>query len=196
MLNTALNITKGQDLGLQERRAESFVFTPLWSGFDYMRRQSQVRQAANLEFGFRRTDLFGNGGATVGTAMAISGAAFNSNAGNHTSPPLAFLLTIFGVRLGWWAGNPRKNKWEMEGPSNSLEYLARELTAQLDTDREFVLLTDGGHFENMGLYELVRRRCRYIVISDAEEDEKFKLEGIGGAVRKCRTDFGTISDLL
>jgi hypothetical protein len=47
----------------------------------------------------------------------------------------------------------------------------------------------------MALYELVRRRCRFIVLSDAEEDEKFKLEGIGGAIRKCRDDFGVVIDL-
>jgi hypothetical protein len=47
----------------------------------------------------------------------------------------------------------------------------------------------------MGLYELVRRRCRFIILSDAEEDEEFKLEGIGGAVRKCRVDFGVVIDL-
>jgi hypothetical protein len=47
----------------------------------------------------------------------------------------------------------------------------------------------------MGLYELIRRRCRFIIVSDAEEDEKFKLEGIGGAIRKCRVDFGVVIDL-
>jgi hypothetical protein len=76
-----------------------------------------------------------------------------------------------------------------------LGYLVNELTANTTTEKNFVLLTDGGHFENMGLYELVRRRCRYIVVSDAEEDEQFKLEGIGGAVRKCRNDFGVVITL-
>jgi hypothetical protein len=128
--------------------------------------------------------------------MAISGAAFNSNAGFHTSPSLAFLLTVFGVRLGWWAGNPRKpKKWTSASPDTGLLYLWRELSALTSTDSDFVLLSDGGHFENMGLYELVRRRCRYIVLSDAEEDQKFKLEGIGGAIRKCRDDFGVVIDL-
>jgi hypothetical protein len=47
----------------------------------------------------------------------------------------------------------------------------------------------------MALYELIRRRCRFIVLSDAEEDPKFKLEGIGGAIRKCRDDFGVVIDL-
>jgi hypothetical protein len=197
ILNTALNITKGQDLGMQERRAEAFFFSPLWSGFDFSRKQTRVRKSCMLEFGFRKTAEFGTDrkGASLGTAMAISGAAFSSNAGFHTSPPLAFLLTVFGVRLGWWAGNPRANHWDADSPPVGLLYLLYELTANTSTDREFVLLTDGGHFENMGLYELVRRRCRFILVSDAEEDQSFKLEGIGGAVRKCRNDFGVVITL-
>jgi hypothetical protein len=127
--------------------------------------------------------------------MAISGAAFNSNAGFHTSPSLAFLLTVFGVRLGWWGGNPRKKSWRRPSPLFGLFYLIFELTANTTLDRNFVLLSDGGHFENMGLYELIRRRCRYIIVSDAEEDEHFKLEGIGGAIRKCRDDFGVVINL-
>lgn len=199
IVNTTLNVTQGQDLGVQERKAESFVFTPLWSGFDYSRRQATVKKTSLSEYGYRETAQFGdpdNCGVFLGTAMAISGAAFNSNAGFHTSPTLAFLLTVFGVRLGWWAGNPRfKDKWTLPSPKIGLLYLTKELTANTGTDSHFVLLSDGGHFENMGLYELIRRRCRYIILSDAEEDEKFKLEGIGGAIRKCRVDFGAVIDL-
>jgi hypothetical protein len=212
IINTALNITKGQDLGMQERRAEAFFFSPLWSGFDFARKQTKVRKSAQLEFGFRRTDQFGSReslppagkqsqtrltreGVSLGTAMAISGAAFSSNAGYHTSPSLSFLLTVFGVRLGWWAGNPRGPRWDTDSPQVGLEWLLRELTANTETDGDYVLLTDGGHFENMGLYELVRRRCRFVIVSDAEEDDKFKLEGIGGAIRKCRDDFGVVITL-
>jgi hypothetical protein len=198
ILNTTLNVTQGIDLGLQERKAESFVFTPLWAGFDYSRRQTSVKKTVLSQYGFRQTKDFGqpeNDGVFLGTAMAISGAAFNSNAGFHTSPTLAFLLTIFGVRLGWWAGNPRTPKWTVPSPKLGLIYLTKELTANTSTDSGFVLLSDGGHFENMGLYELIRRRCRYIIVSDAEEDKEFKLEGIGGAIRKCRVDFGVVIDL-
>ena len=197
IINTALNITRGEELGLQQRKAESFIFTPLWSGFDFSRRQAAVRKTAISEFGFQRTDLFGapGRGALLGTAMAISGAAFNANAGFQTKPSLAFLLTVFGVRLGWWAGNPRAAKWTSPSPAIGLLYLLKELTANTSTNEDFVLLSDGGHFENMGLYELIRRRCRFIILSDAEEDAKFKLEGIGGAIRKCRDDFGVVIDL-
>ena len=197
IINTALNITRGEELGIQNRKAESFIFTPLWSGFDFTRRQASVRKTALSEFAFQRTDLFGTPteGALLGTAMAISGAAFNANAGFHTQPAIAFLLTVFGVRLGWWAGNPRTGKWTQPSPSVGLLYLLKELTANTSTNEDFVLLSDGGHFENMGLYELIRRRCRFIILSDAEEDEKFKLEGIGGAIRKCRDDFGVVINL-
>jgi hypothetical protein len=57
-------------------------------------------------------------------------------------------------------------------------------------DAPFVSVSDGGQFENMGLYELVRRRCRNIIICDAEEDANFTFEGLGMAIRKCRIDFG------
>lgn len=198
VVNTTLNVTEGADLGLQERKGESFSFTPLWSGFDYSRRQAAVKKTNLMQYGYRRTAEFGapqNGGIFLGTAMAISGAAFNSNMGFQTSPGLAFLLTVFGVRLGWWAGNPRCKTWRLPSPLIALWYLVREMTASTRTDSPFVLLSDGGHFENMGLYELIRRRCRYIIVCDAEEDAHFKLEGIGGAIRKCRVDFGVAIDL-
>lgn len=197
IINTTLNVTRG-DMARQERKAESFIFTPFWSGFDFTRKQTSVPSQSLSEYAFRPTGNFAfrNQGIFLGTAMAISGAAFTSNAGFHTSPSLAFLLTAFNVRLGWWIGNPaNKKKWCKSSPRIGLWCLLRELTAQTETDADYLLLSDGGHFENMGLYELVRRRCRYIVVSDAEEDAKFKLEGIGGAIRKCRVDFGVVIDL-
>jgi hypothetical protein len=123
--------------------------------------------------------------------MAISGAAANPNGGFHTSAPMAFLMTIFNVRLGWWVGNPRLDgPSAAPGPRNALAALLSELFAQTDARSSFLNLSDGGHFENLGLYELVRRRCRYIVAGDGEQDELYTFESLGGAVRKCRADFG------
>jgi hypothetical protein len=59
----------------------------------------------------------------------------------------------------------------------------------------FVNLSDGGHFDNMGLYELVRRRCSFILLCDAEQDPEFKFEGLGSAIRKCRIDFGACVEI-
>src|SRR5262249_41150452 len=57
-------------------------------------------------------------------------------------------------------------------------------------ERGFVDLSDGGHFENLGIYELIRRRCKYIIASDAAQDSDFAFEDLGNAIRKCRADFG------
>src|SRR4029077_17299972 len=68
--------------------------------------------------------------------------------------------------------------------------LLSELFAQTNARSKYVNLSDGGHFENLGLYELVRRRCRYIIIGDGEQDGQLTFGSLGGAVRKCRADFG------
>ena len=115
--------------------------------------------------------------------------------GFSSQPALAFLMTLFNVRLGWWIANPRKRKvWPSKKrkptPRFGLRYLLSELFGMSTDTTNYVCLCDGGRFENMGLYELVRRRCMFIVICDAESDTKTCFEGIGGAISKCRTDFG------
>src|SRR5262249_18572361 len=74
-------------------------------------------------------------------------------------------------------------------------HLVKELLGQTNDTSRYVYLSDGGHFDNMGLYELVRRRCRYIVIADGEEDGSMTFNGIASAIRRCRTDFGVDIDL-
>jgi hypothetical protein len=61
--------------------------------------------------------------------------------------------------------------------------------------RKYVYLSDGGHFENMGLYELIRRRCLLILVCDGEQDGNLTFGGLANAVRKCRTDFGVEIDI-
>jgi hypothetical protein len=73
--------------------------------------------------------------------------------------------------------------------------LTSELLGSVNDTSKYVYLTDGGHFDNMGLYELVRRRCYKIVICDAEADGDYSYEGIGDAIRKCRIDFGAEIEL-
>lgn len=66
-----------------------------------------------------------------------------------------------------------------------------DLIGQSNIDSNYVCLSDGGHFDNMGLYELIRRRCTFIILSDAEEDQDATCEGLANAIRRCRIDFGT-----
>ena len=51
-------------------------------------------------------------------------------------------------------------------------------------------LSDGGHFENTGCYELIRRRVSFIVFSDAGQDPGYQFADFANLVRKARTDFG------
>ena len=77
----------------------------------------------------------------------------------HTRPAVAALLSIFNVRLGWWTGTPRNRTcWKEYAPG--IWYLLAELFAHATDSDRYVYLSDGGHFENLGIYELIRRRVR------------------------------------
>ena len=129
-------------------------------------------------------------------AMAVSGAAASPNMGFHSSPPLAFLMTLFNVRLGRWFANPTRRVRRVDGkpvpaptsPPVGLWYLLRELFGLTDARSPYLYLSDGGHFENLGVYELVRRRCRLVIAVDAGADGQFDFSDLGNAIRKCATD--------
>jgi len=204
ILNTAMNFTTGENLAYQERQAESFIFTPRYCGVDC---EALNFSETGVKPAYRPTETYAYpaGGIHIGSAMAISGAAMSPNMGYHSSPATAFLLTIFNVRLGWWIGNPAQGvktrapwageSWQRSSPWQGLAYLLQELAGSADDKSACVYLSDGGHFENLGIYELVRRKCRFIIVSDAEEDYMFGFEGLGNAIRKCRADFGVEIEL-
>ena len=189
---TAINLSFGADLAWQERKAASFAFAPLHSGYHVGWTAGKPGKALNC-CGFVPTSTyaFPEGGINLATAVAISGAAASPNMGYHTDPATAFLMTMFNVRLGWWIFNPRRTeRKDWASPRFAPLELTKELLGMVDDTSKFVYLSDGGHFENMGLYELVRRHCYRIVICDAEQDENYFFEGIANAIRKCRIDFG------
>jgi Patatin-like phospholipase len=210
----AMNITLGEDLAWQQRKAASFAFTPYYSG--YTVGWTEARKGLRFN-GFVPTEFLYEGdpsgtkevgGPNLATAMAASGAAVSPNMGYHTNSATAFLMTMFDVRLGLWIPNPRHSPLAGQklgvkpdtppkpaSPIFAPARLASELLGSVNDTSSYVYLTDGGHFDNMGLYELVRRRCYKIVICDAEEDGDYSYEGIGDAIRKCRIDFGAEIEL-
>ncbi len=206
IINTALNVVSGKDLAWQERKAESFALTPLRCGFDTWLEQIDLKDENSptkrpfgvQKYGYRPTEHFGfsDVGLRLGTAVSISGAAASPNMGYHSSPALAFLMTIFNVRLGYWAGNPRHDSsWMKPGPQVGLLYLLAELFGQTNDEARYVYLSDGGHFENLALYELVKRRCKFIVACDADSDGSYAFGDIGNAIRRCREDIGVEIEL-
>jgi hypothetical protein len=224
IINTSLNLVKGRNLAWQERKAESFVITPFRCGFDTWLESLdrpkpkgqnncpdnqcsyQENSAPNTglpeeneQYAYRPTEFYAypdTRGLRIGAAVSISGAAASPNMGYHSVPSLALLMTFFNVRLGFWAGNPRrKDTWQDPGPRFGLFRLIAELFGFTDDESRHVYLSDGGHFENLGLYELIKRRCRYILVCDASCDDSYAFEDLGNAVRKCREDIGVEIDI-
>ena len=182
VVNIALNLVGGTDLAWQQRMAMSFTVTPLTCGSASL----GYRDAKNYAKGRQRA-------ITLGTALAISGAAVSPNHGYNSSPLIAFLLTFFNARLGAWCGNPGPagaDTWSQASPTLALGPLISEAFGLTNSDHPYVYLSDGGHFENLGLYEMVLRRCRTIVISDAGCDPDYRFEDLGNAVAKIRVDLG------
>ena len=187
IINCALNLAGSSDLSLNTRHSSSFTLTPLRCGSD------------RTNVGYAPTWSKGGGsfadGVPLGQAVAISGAAVSSNMGYNTSPLVAFLLTMFNVRLGWWFPNPGQSAWRSRGLRFSIYYMVMELLGIADERRYFINASDGGHFENLGIYELVRRRCKLIIACDAECDESLQFGSLGNVIRICETDFGAVIDI-
>ncbi|HEV2722661.1 MAG TPA: patatin-like phospholipase family protein, partial [Thermoanaerobaculia bacterium] len=187
VINAALNLVKGSNLAWQERKAAPFTMTPLHSGSRYV--------------AYRDSALFGDemrlgDGISLGTAVAISGAAVSPNMGSQSSPIFTFLMTLFNARLGWWVGNPKnRTTFRRKSPTNSLGALLREALGQTDDVSPYVFLSDGGFFDNLGLYEMVARRCKFIIVCDASADGSYGFGDLGNAVRKVRIDLGIPIDL-
>jgi len=190
VVNVALNLVGGQKLAWQERKASSFTVTPLHAGAASVGYRRTSPKAA----GGHRLPLYGGkGGITLGTALTISGAAANPNMGYFSSPIVTFLMTFFNARLGWWLGNPGpagQATYHRSSPRVGVKPILAEMFGLTTDQSDYVQLSDGGHFENLGLYEMVRRRCKFIVVSDASCDPDCTLQDLGTAIRRIRVDMG------
>ena len=160
----------------------------------------KVFQYPDLE---RRGGRFPGEPLPLGQWLGISGAAFSTGTGMRTSLGLSLLAGMGNVRLGrWWdSGVVRPPKEDCKlglKIENTIARLFPVQTCLLDeflarfpgVSRRHWYLSDGGHFENMGGYELVRRRLPMIIIVDGEQDTDFTFEGLSNLVRKARLDFG------
>ena len=182
VVNIALNLVKPSPdrLEWQHRKAAGFTVSALHVGAECT--------------GFQPSHSYsGEKGISLARAMTISGAAATPNMGYHTSTLVAFAMTFFNIRLGWWLPNPGtagKKYWHRGEPQGGMASLLKESLATTTNESGYVYLSDGGHFENLGLYEMVRRRCHHIVVVDAGCDPGYQFEDLENAVRKIRTDLG------
>jgi Patatin-like phospholipase len=173
ILNTALNIQGSPDANRRGRNADFYHLGMLYSGSEstgYVRTTAIEEQNKEL---------------SLASAMAISGAAISSNMGSASIRPLTPTLALLNLRLGYWLKNPLPSQMT----SNSL-FLLREMFSRLRPTSKWLYLTDGGHIENLGLYELLRRRCSKIIVIDAEADPQMNFGAMVKLERYARIDLG------
>jgi predicted acylesterase/phospholipase RssA len=155
LLNMTLNVPTSRNKELRGRASDFFMASRHFHG-------SPLTGYARTEE-LERTDPYFD----LGTTMAVSGAAVGTSMGWQSMPHLRFLMTLFNVRLGYWLQNPGKPTQPrlLAGPGPT--YLFREMLGWMDENCPYVNLSDGGHIENLAVYELLRRRCKFIVCVDA-----------------------------
>ena len=117
--------------------------------------------------------------------MAVSGAAASPRMGMETVPTLSALLTLLNIRLGLWVPRPGH-----KGTPGFLCLLRGAIGVWMSELSSWLNLTDGGHIENMGVYELLRRRCKFTVCVDGEADPNSTFQGQLTLVRHAQIDFG------
>lgn len=175
------------------RGGDNFILTPLYSGSNAT--------------GWRDSSEFAGGSMTLPSAVAISGAAANSNsgvagAGLTMNPLISKLMSIFNIRLGYWTINPslKKNNFLKKDQKTTPNFLNPGIKGifnleKLSEQAEYIQLSDGGHFENLAVYELLRRHCGLIVCCDAEQDSDFVFGALANLIEKARVDFGVKIDI-
>ena len=167
------------------RGGDNFIITPLHVG--------------STATGWRRIDPYikMNGPLTLPSAMAASGAAASASAGYigtgiTRNPFVSAVMSLLNIRLGLWVGNPifESSTKRYNIPTFLNPGLWSGVLQQGHTyDSGYLELTDGGHFENLGLYELVRRRTKVILIVDGEADPQMGLSALVSATRRIEEDF-------
>ena len=166
-------------------RAETFTVSPNWvrqglrttATSRYLDAAAKVKRLHRNEFG----DL-----GQVSTWLATTGAAFSSAMGRMSLGSTNAFLAAVNANLGIWlpnlrilqeAGKDRSSQSQSQPqddarlfPRPRLSYLIKEILGWYNVDDRFVFITDGGHWDNTGLVELLRRECDIVYCVDASGD--------------------------
>jgi len=182
LVNCALNVPASTDSRMQGRLTDFFLFSPAFCGSPL----TDYAPTKDWQTADKALDL--------GTAMAISGAAAGPQMGTGTIKNLSFWLALFNIRLGYWIRNPAIERRRWNTPPG-LSYLLQEMFGWATEKRAYINVSDGGHIENLGVYELLRRRCKYIVAIDGEQDPKMTFHGLTTLQRLASIDLGVKIDI-
>jgi hypothetical protein len=183
LVNTALNIPSCDDPNLRGRNTDFFLLSKRFCGspiIGYM-------PTSAWESVDRHLDL--------GTAIAISAAAAAPHMGTLTSARYTFLLAMLNVRLGYWIRKPARANSTIAPflrlfPPLGWYYFCRELTGWMSEKTAYLNVSDGGHIENLGVYELLRRKCKLIIAIDGEADANRSFGGLLKLTQMAYSDLG------
>lgn len=203
LINTHVVLLGAKKARLRSREGDSFVMSRLYCGSEatgYIRTESWLPGPAWLAMGKRV------GAMRLPTAMAISGAALNPRAGADgqgatKGGATSALLNLLNLRLGYWVPSPRKLDTGGFLPSYRMppNFIFPGLVQGLfgfhhNEHANWIELSDGGHFENTGIYELVRRGVRTIVFADGSTDPEIALQSFANVLEKIYIDFNVTVD--
>jgi Patatin-like phospholipase len=195
LIGASLNIHGSVHANRRARNADFFLFSPLYVG--------------SYVTGWAPTEQFERAAPDVdlATAMAISGAAVSANMQAASLRSMTPTLALLNVSLGYWLKNPRylqPNASVSHGIWRGLSRLLvnrltvslwSQMTGRLQENSEEIYVTDGGHLENLGVYELLRRRCAVIIVVDAEADPYMYFNSFVKVQRYARIDLGIRIDM-
>jgi hypothetical protein len=176
LINTTVNLTSSRNPDLRGRGGDFFLLSKYVCG--------------SVLTGYRRTPALSalNSDLDLATAMAISGAAASTNMGWQTLHQYRMLMAIFNVRLGYWM------RWQTGRRAwlacNAFGQLTREMFGLLDERSSSINVSDGGHIENLGVYELIRRKLKFIVCVDGGMDGAMACADLNRLQRLVAIDFG------
>ena len=180
LINTCLNLQNpgGKDKFKGAKASDYFLLSPLYCG-------SKLSKYVKTEVapGYRQM--------TLPAALTISAAAVNPGMGIYSSKMLSILMTLFNARLGFWVNNPEVKPSKLFGhlvwwPS----YFFKELLSNIGTTNRKLNISDGGHIENLAVYELLRRQCRLIIAVDAGADPKSSFADLENLAIRARNELG------
>ena len=177
LINTCLNLLSRDDEHFPgAKMSDYFLLSPKYVG--------------SKTTGYVRTDGSSYRTMTLSTAVAVSGAALNPNMGTRTNRILTFLMSLLNLQLGYWAFNPAY-KSSIGRPITWWPYYhLLQLLCKTDSKRAKVNLSDGGHIENLAVYELLRRKVKLIVAVDAGDDPHYEFSDLKNLIIRARNELG------
>ncbi len=200
LINTTLNLQADRTVSGM-KSCDYFLLSPFYCGAK--------------STGYTPTDKTEYKRMTLATALTISGAAVNPSMGYKSNRLMSFFMTLLNLRLGYWALNPKilQNTpySDISGLKSYFSAAMREIAAKTAKKVDYALtlwpyyniaellgtmhsrrirvnLSDGGNIENLAVFELLRRKCRLIIASDAGADPDYTFSDLKNLLIRARNE--------